>query len=254
MNMQTMNLQRIPHKAKRAFTLIELLVVIAIIAILAAMLLPALAKAKQKAFIANCTSNLRQIGMGVMMFAGDNDDYLPPGNIFFGLTSGQPSRYNATKNFYLIYYIAPYIGGKTPSTDWNTSPIFLCPACMSANPTFKDQLTTADVMSYTVIGGPGPLTTQASSGVQMPWAPFGSAGVPLAGPHKLSQVTASIWGGKIPWILTDIDLWSLGTSGTPWPGSLLAAKPPHINRRSYVFFDGHVEAMRFNDRGLSNPF
>ena len=74
-------------KRRNAFTLVELLVVIGIIALLISILLPALGRARQAAQTTACLSNLRQIGLGLTLYAGVSRDYLPPAEIYDDATA-----------------------------------------------------------------------------------------------------------------------------------------------------------------------
>jgi len=94
---------------KHGFTLIELLVVIAIIAILAAILFPVFARAREKARQASCQSNLKQLSLGVLMYAQDYDETMPPG---YTRPANAPRRS-------LIQIIQPYV---------NNVQVFDCPS------------------------------------------------------------------------------------------------------------------------------
>jgi prepilin-type N-terminal cleavage/methylation domain-containing protein len=92
-------------KTSRAFTLIELLVVIAIIAILAALLMPALSAAKQRAWTAQCLSNLHQIGIGMKIYAGDNNGFYPESGGTIAWNQSDPGTHSSSWMQQIVSYV-----------------------------------------------------------------------------------------------------------------------------------------------------
>ena len=226
---------------QQGFTLIELLVVIAIIAILAAMLLPALGKAKQKAVQVNCISNMRQLGVAMQMFADENEDTLPPGkdSALGGLWFGQRAGYtqNTTYSGYLGYYLWQYLGLPSSGTTTNFCQMLYCPGIERYNPPITPPPNKNERISY---GAYYPDLVSTNDPYHLDFKPFGyppGQGVPDNRPYKLSAIASKAPISEV-WGLADLD--RLIQAGATMNNKNLPLQPVHGSKRTFLYFDWHV--------------
>jgi prepilin-type N-terminal cleavage/methylation domain-containing protein/prepilin-type processing-associated H-X9-DG protein len=136
----------LPVRRQLAFTLIELLVVIAIIALLAALLLPALSQAKGRAQSLGCLSNLKQLDLCFHLYVADNDDFMPPNNFVYNMAT-----------------LSPFPGNEGPAWCTNVAPYEAGPDGIKAGLLFQYNTT---VGIYRCPADPSTIETPA--GVKLP--------------------------------------------------------------------------------------
>jgi prepilin-type N-terminal cleavage/methylation domain-containing protein/prepilin-type processing-associated H-X9-DG protein len=239
------------RKSKRgAFTLIELLVVIAIIAILAAMLLPALAKAKAKALNVQCVSNLKQVTLGINLFAADHGDRLPfnttaDGDPLLVGSDSAPLGRDCRTSWGLDWptkpeiatHLAPYLANERTLVQQNTvkSTVMICPSFQRTSTYVERAVYDDDV-------------DQMRRMYRLRKYVDGDELWKYTGP-KLGTIRHPSANGSI----ADLDRQFPGGPQGINPTAFVQApdEPSHGSTRNYAFFDGHVSAVKADDPSVA---
>ena len=207
------------------FTLIELLVVVAVIGILAGLILPALAKAKEKATRTVCMSNLKQVGLAINMYADDSEQSLP-GPCY----TGARASYDKNSSTELIWYIAEYLGAPPRGPQTVVADVFVCPGYRREAPGLTSLV---GRKCYLLNDDVDPMAAQR--------LPFGYPALgpsPEVAPMKLSALETFQSSSGI-WAITDVDKINVPNPTISW-WSDLPYRPVHGKFRNELYFDWHV--------------